>query len=148
MRQSESQYIPEWVWVRCPKPIKIMECVTLFPQMETAIRGEYLAQDSSTVVFCAQQGTHRKECALWTHTCVRRPTAKFRILQSFAWLLFSSPLYDFIATAGCESFLIHVCFVCVYQIVFLLPPGELKRLSLFACIRILGAPTNKAYLLR
>jgi len=41
MQQTESQYIREWIWVRCPRPIKIMECVTLSPapQMKTPVGG-------------------------------------------------------------------------------------------------------------
>lgn len=45
MQQSESHYIHKWILVRCLRPVKIMEYVTLFPgpQMETALRGKYLA---------------------------------------------------------------------------------------------------------
>lgn len=50
MQQSKSQYILVWTWMRCPRLVKIMECVTLFLafKMETALRRKYPALDSST----------------------------------------------------------------------------------------------------
>lgn len=59
---------------------------------------------------------------MWTLTCIERPAAKFRILQNFASLLFSSPYKPPFCCMGAGAFLCLCVYVWDKIMLFFLPP--------------------------